>query len=83
MPPTLPTSPPVGIDVGGTVAGQLATSDGQELAHWCRSVVQAPLTSIDWIDAVLCALSAQIAAAGGGCVHYGEPQTGWIVVPRA
>jgi predicted nuclease with RNAse H fold len=30
----------------------------------------------------LAPLTAQIAAAGGECVHYGEPETGWIVVPR-
>jgi predicted nuclease with RNAse H fold len=41
----------------------------------------APLTSIDWIDAALCALAAHHAASGGECVTYGEPQTGWIVVP--
>jgi predicted nuclease with RNAse H fold len=42
----------------------------------------APLTSIDWIDAALCALTAHHAASGGACVHYGEPETGWIVVPQ-
>ncbi|MCP9837548.1 DUF429 domain-containing protein [Cyanobium sp. N.Huapi 1H5] len=42
----------------------------------------APLTSIDWIDAALCALTAHNAAIGGACVHYGEPETGWIVVPH-
>jgi predicted nuclease with RNAse H fold len=42
----------------------------------------APLTSIDWIDAALCALAAHHAASGGACVHYGEPPTGWIVVPQ-
>jgi predicted nuclease with RNAse H fold len=41
-----------------------------------------PFTSIDWIDAALCALTAHIAATGGECVRYGEPETGWIVVPR-
>ncbi len=41
----------------------------------------ARLTSIDWIDAALCALTAQHAASGGECVAYGEPDTGWIVVP--
>ena len=41
----------------------------------------APLTSIDWIDAALCSLTAQIVATGGACVAYGEPQTGWILVP--
>ena len=41
-----------------------------------------PLTSIDWIDAALCALSAHQVAIGGECVSYGERETGWIVVPR-
>ncbi|MEA5443464.1 DUF429 domain-containing protein [Cyanobium gracile] len=41
----------------------------------------AALTSIDWIDAALCALTAHHAASGGACVAYGEPETGWIVVP--
>jgi putative intracellular protease/amidase len=118
----------VGIDVGGTrkgfhavalrdgaYAGQLASREVQDLAHWCREVVRArviaidapcrwsvdgrarpcerelrrqagldpaPLTSIDWIDAGLCALAAHHAATGGECVTYGEAQTGWIVVPR-
>ncbi len=42
----------------------------------------APLTSIDWIDAALCSLTAHHAAVGCACVPYGEPETGWIVVPR-
>ncbi|MEA5391291.1 DUF429 domain-containing protein [Cyanobium gracile UHCC 0139] len=42
----------------------------------------AALTSIDWIDAALCALTAHHAASGGACVAYGEPETGWIVVPQ-
>nr|WP_286192975.1 MULTISPECIES: DUF429 domain-containing protein [unclassified Synechococcus] len=42
----------------------------------------AALNSIDWIDAALCALTAQHAAAGGPCMAYGEPGTGWIVVPH-
>jgi predicted RNase H-like nuclease len=41
----------------------------------------APLTSIDWIDAALCALTAHVVAIGGECVSYGEPESGWIVVP--
>jgi hypothetical protein len=59
----LTTTPPitvVGIDVGGVrkgfhavalrdgvYAGQLATVDVQELAHWCRSVVGASVIAID------------------------------------
>ena len=163
----LTTTPPitvVGIDVGGVrkgfhavalrdgvYAGQLATGDVQELAHWCRSVVgasviaidapcrwssdgrarpcerelmrqgifcfatfphaitwhlrngeakarqkrpqrtallaqagisTAPLTSIDWIDAALCALAAHRVASGAACLAFGEPDTGLIVVPE-
>ena len=39
------------------------------------------LTSIDLIDAALCALTAYHAATGGECVSYGEPNTGLIIVP--
>jgi predicted nuclease with RNAse H fold len=42
----------------------------------------ASLTSIDWIDAALCALTSHRVASGGECVSYGEPESGWIVVPR-
>ncbi len=41
----------------------------------------APLGSIDLIDAALCALTAQQLARGGGCLAYGEPASGLIVVP--
>ena len=50
----------IGIDVGGArkgfhavalsagaTAGQLATTDVQELAHWCRAVIGAQLIAID------------------------------------
>ncbi|MGL6133020.1 MAG: DUF429 domain-containing protein, partial [Prochlorococcaceae cyanobacterium] len=50
----------IGIDVGGSRkgfhavahsagarAGQLATSEVQELAHWCRAVIGAQLIAID------------------------------------
>jgi predicted RNase H-like nuclease len=42
----------------------------------------APLTTIDWIDAALCALAAHHVASGDECESYGEPETGWIMVPR-
>jgi predicted nuclease with RNAse H fold len=32
---------------GGAYAGQLATADAQELAHWCRSVARARMIAID------------------------------------
>jgi predicted nuclease with RNAse H fold len=42
----------------------------------------APLTSIDWIDAALCALTAHHLASGRRCRTYGEPASGLIVVPE-
>ena len=41
----------------------------------------APLTSIDLIDAALCALTAHRVASGAACLAFGEPDTGLIVVP--
>jgi predicted nuclease with RNAse H fold len=40
-----------------------------------------PLTSIDWIDAALCALTAHRAASGGECLRFGVPDSGLILVP--
>lgn len=40
-----------------------------------------PFTSIDLIDAALCALAADRLACGGACVSFGEESTGLIVVP--
>ena len=40
------------------------------------------LTSIDWIDAALCALAAHHLASGRPCQAYGEPASGLIVVPQ-
>jgi predicted nuclease with RNAse H fold len=42
----------------------------------------ASLTSIDRVDAALCALAAHHAAVGRACHPYGEANSGWIVVPR-
>ncbi|NDG75699.1 MAG: DUF429 domain-containing protein [Synechococcaceae bacterium WB8_1B_136] len=42
----------------------------------------AALTSIDWIDAALCALAAHHLASGRPCRAYGEPASGLIVVPQ-
>jgi predicted nuclease with RNAse H fold len=39
------------------------------------------LTTIDLIDAALCARTAYHAATGGECVSFGEPNTGLIFVP--
>jgi predicted nuclease with RNAse H fold len=41
----------------------------------------APLTSIDFIDAALCALAAHHLASGHPCCAYGEAASGLIVVP--
>jgi predicted nuclease with RNAse H fold len=45
-------------------------------------ITTAPLTSIDWIDAALCALAAHRVASGAACRAYGEPESGLIVVPE-
>lgn len=42
----------------------------------------AALTSIDWIDAALCALAAYHLASSPSCQAYGEPASGLIVVPQ-
>jgi len=39
------------------------------------------LTNIDLVDAGICALTAHFAASGESCKRYGEPATGWIIVP--
>lgn len=39
------------------------------------------LTSIDLVDAALCALTAHLAASGAPCRLYGEETEGVIVVP--
>ena len=44
-------------------------------------LVLTSLTSIDWIDAALCALAAQRVASGAACAVYGEPRSGLILVP--
>jgi len=44
-------------------------------------VALASLTSIDWIDAALCALAAHRIASGASCLVYGEPDSGLILVP--
>ena len=42
-----------------------------------------PLTSIDLVDAALCALTAHMTASGAPCTIYGEATEGVIVVPAA
>jgi len=45
-------------------------------------IATTPLTSIDRIDAALCALAAHHLASGRPCQAYGEPASGLIVVPQ-
>ena len=49
------------------------------LAH--AGIDPAPFSSIDLVDAALCALTAHHLATGRPCRAYGEPSTGLIVVP--
>jgi hypothetical protein len=46
------------------------------------SITTSPLTSIDLIDAALCAFAAHRVASGSPCLAFGEPDTGLIVVPE-
>ena len=46
------------------------------------AISTAPLTSIDLIDAALCAFAAHRVASGAPCLAFGEPDTGLIVVPE-
>lgn len=39
------------------------------------------LSTIDFVDAALCALTAYRAAIGRECISFGEPNTGLIIVP--
>jgi predicted nuclease with RNAse H fold len=39
------------------------------------------LTNIDWVDAAVCALTANLAATGRPMKSFGEPETGQIIVP--
>lgn len=50
------------------------------LLAWC-GVACDQLSSIDWIDAALCALAADQAARGGPCHVYGEATSGVLIVP--
>ncbi len=40
------------------------------------------LTNIDLVDAALCALTAYHVAIGNDCDHFGEPDTGLVIVPK-
>lgn len=46
-----------------------------------HGVSVAALTNMDWIDAALCALAAEMLAAGRSMHFYGDRRTGYIVVP--
>ena len=41
------------------------------------------LSSIDWMDAALCALAAQLLRHGAPCRAYGEATSGLLLVPVA
>jgi predicted nuclease with RNAse H fold len=66
---------------GGQASAAHKRSQRTELLRQA-GINPAPLTSIDWIDAALCALAAHQLASGRPCRAYGEPASGLIVVPQ-
>ena len=64
---------------GGADAGRKREQRSELLRE--AGIALGTLTSIDWIDAALCALAAQRIAAGQPCRVYGEPISGLILVP--
>jgi hypothetical protein len=48
----------------------------ERLGVYCRI-----LSSIDWLDAALCALAAQLLQSGVECRVYGEAASGLLLVP--
>jgi predicted nuclease with RNAse H fold len=66
---------------GGQASAAHKRSQRTELLRQA-GINPAPLTSIDHIDAALCALAAHHLASGGPCCAYGEAGSGLIVVPQ-
>lgn len=66
---------------GGVASAAHKRSQRTELLRQA-GINPAPLTSIDFIDAALCALSAHHLAIGLPCQTYGEAGSGLIVVPQ-
>ena len=66
---------------GGDATAANKRAQGSELLEQA-GIDLASLTSIDRVDAALCALAAHHAAVGRACHPYGEANSGWIVVPR-
>lgn len=66
---------------GGLASAAHKRSQRSELLRQA-GIDPVPLTSIDLIDAALCALAAQQLASGLPCRAYGEAGSGLIVVPQ-
>jgi predicted nuclease with RNAse H fold len=66
---------------GGQASAAHKRSQRTELLRQA-GINPAPLTSIDFIDAALCALTAHQLASGRPCRAFGEADTGLIVVPQ-
>jgi len=66
---------------GGQASAAHKRSQRTELLRQA-GINPAPLTSIDVIDAALCALAAHHLASGLPCRAYGEAGSGLIVVPQ-
>jgi predicted nuclease with RNAse H fold len=66
---------------GGQASAAHKRSQRTELLRQA-GINPAPLTSIDFIDAALCAIAAHQLASGRPCRTYGEAGSGLIVVPQ-
>jgi predicted nuclease with RNAse H fold len=66
---------------GGQASAALKRSQRTQLLRRA-DIDPAPLSSIDHIDAALCALAAHHLASGRPCRAYGEAASGLIVVPQ-
>ena len=90
-PPGLPASGPACFETfphaitwhlrGGNAAARQKRLQRRALLEQA-GIDTAALTSIDLIDAALCALTAHHLASGRPCRAYGEPASGLIVVPQ-
>jgi len=65
---------------GGNADAKRKRSERLQLLEKYR-IATEQLTNIDWMDAAICALAANIAASGKALEAFGEDRTGFIITP--